>query len=220
MRRVASPTGASKPVYGDDNHNYRFFCPEFSQNLLAFPHQHAGNNTNNNNDEEHAMMQLLNSTGTNMPPQGQLQPNKDVYYKCWTDHQGKVNTSLWQSLMKRATSIAMRHPGVSEDMLITKMEVLSYDDAKMLLDTLCDGGVLSVRSVAEKKIVGEDDSSNGRKKRSSALMTCFTNNKKKHGDHNNNNNTTGTEVEVHSRYYFIGPEWSHLDKITPSTGVC
>ena len=219
VRRVASATGASEPVYGDDNHNYRFYCPEFSQNLLAFPH-HAGS-SKNNNDDEHAMMQLLNGSGTNLPPQGQLQPNKDVYYKCWTDHQGKVNTPLWQSLIQRATSIAMRHPGVSEDMLIIKMEVLAYDDAKTLLDTLCDGGVLSVRSVVEKKIVGDDDG--GKKKRSSALMSCFSRSRKKHDDddhNNNNNNNTGTEVEVHSRYYFIGPEWSHLDRITPLTGVC
>lgn len=62
----------------------------------------------------------------------------------WLDHQGRVNLSLWRSLVKKILSLIARHPGVPLKMIQNQLEVISAANVHEVVDHLVEQGFIRV----------------------------------------------------------------------------
>ncbi|GLI58793.1 hypothetical protein VaNZ11_000551 [Volvox africanus] len=63
----------------------------------------------------------------------------------WVDHLGGVNMQMWDTLLQRLLVLVMRHPGISEDLLVASMDVIPPQACRELLHHLAHHGHVEVR---------------------------------------------------------------------------
>eukprot|EP00887_Chlorella_sp_A99_P002297 scaffold10.g2297.t1 len=83
--------------------------------------------------------------GLLLPAQGQPQACLDVPARPWVDHQGLLNEEMWESLTQRALSVATRHPGIPQDLLVMELDAVCPAYARELVQVLEEGGLLHAR---------------------------------------------------------------------------
>ena len=149
---------------------------EASQRWLAFPHFSA-------QDSKDCVKNSLHAAG--IGEQGILQECCDLPCSPWLDCQGEVDASILRGLAQRALSVAMRHPGVPEDLMLSNLE-FAGQHGRLLLTALCRTGALCVRNVEIGPVS------------SSALAACF-------GEHE-------TTVQM-QRCYFTGRDYLQINSM-------
>lgn len=83
-----------------------------------------------------------------LPPQGTPQACMDVPARPWVDFRGLLNRGMWAALVRRALSVATRHPGIPRDLLVLELGAVCPAHARELLDVLEEGGLLHGRAAA------------------------------------------------------------------------
>lgn len=120
--------GLARAVCGFEGRRYA--AAEHSQCLLAFPHlplpaaaeppAAAEQQGKDEEEDEERLVQWRDSfareveqlaSRLGLPASGQLQPSLDVQVRPWVDHHGRLNTRLWDALVRKALAAAARHPG-------------------------------------------------------------------------------------------------------------
>ncbi|GIL47215.1 hypothetical protein Vafri_4090 [Volvox africanus] len=78
-------------------------------------------------------------------PSGSAATVRERVLRPWVDHQGGVNMQMWDTLLQRLLVLVMRHPGISEDLLVASMDVIPPQACRELLHHLAHHGHVEVR---------------------------------------------------------------------------
>lgn len=104
----------------------QFVAAEHSQCLLAFPHialpaaPQQGAPADQQAQQEAQLLQWREKMASEvsrlaaaqgLPPSGSLQPSLDVPVRPWVDHHGRLNSQLWEALVRKALAAAAQQPG-------------------------------------------------------------------------------------------------------------